>query len=310
MARFRLTLALALAVSTAAAAQQGLPAISGKVQETLESGGYTYLRLSASKGDVWAAVPKTQVSVGQTIQIQPQTLMQNFTSPTLKRQFPQIYFATLVGQAAQGAPASGSSAPAAAPEKGISGKVLEKVSGGGYSYLLLKTAEGEIWAAVPEAKTAVGATVTVHNASDHDGFESKTLKRRFDRIVFGTLDGQTLPPPAPVKAAAPAAPVGKAEVRTIAQLHKDKAALAGKAVTVTGKVVKFTGGVMGKNWLHLRDGTGSDEKKDNDVAVTTQADAAMGDQVTVTGVLAADKDIGAGYHFDALIEDASLAKAR
>jgi aspartyl/asparaginyl-tRNA synthetase len=82
--------------------------------------------------------------------------------------------------------------------------------------------------------------------------------------------------------------------------------LKDKTVTVRGKVVKFTASVMGKNWIHLRDGSGSAADKTDDVLVTTAEQAKVGDVVVVKGLVRTDKDFGAGYAYKVLIEDAKL----
>jgi hypothetical protein len=71
-------------------------------------------------------------------------------------------------------------------------------------------------------------------------------------------------------------------------------------------VVKYNAGIMGKNWLHLRDGTGSDADSSNDILVTTSQTAKVSDVVTVKGIVRTDKDFGAGYVYKVLIEDATL----
>lgn len=75
-----------------------------------------------------------------------------------------------------------------------------------------------------------------------------------------------------------------------------------------GRVVKYNAEILGSNWLHLQDGSGSAKSKDNDIAATTKGKAAVGDIVTVTGAVTLDKDLGAGYFFPVLIEDAALSK--
>jgi len=92
--------------------------------------------------------------------------------------------------------------------------------------------------------------------------------------------------------------------KRIETLYAEKQALAGQEVIVRGKVTKFTGGVMGKNWLHIMDGTGGEGT--NDVTVTTDAEAQLGDVVLVRGVLKTDQDFGFGYAYDILIEDAHV----
>lgn len=201
------------------------------------------------------------------------------------------------------------------------GTVLEKLDASSYSYLRLRTEAGEIWAAVPQTDVAIGAEVTIANATAMDGFESQTLGRRFDQILFGTLEGQSatpgaagLPPghvpvSAPMAGAAEPIAVEKAtgaDARTVAEIHAERTALAGKPVTVRAQVVKFTPGIMGKNWLHVRDGSGSDAAEDNDLTVTTQGSVRVGDVVVVSGSVSVDRDFGAGYAYKVIIEDATV----
>jgi hypothetical protein len=150
------------------------------------------------------------------------------------------------------------------------------------------------------------------------GFESKTLGRRFDRIYFGTLQGADAGATGgnavvagAAEGAAVAAPITKAEGpdgRTIAEVFAQKSALKDQAIAVRGKVVKSTSGVMGKNWLHLRDGSGSDAGQDNDLTVTTSDTAAVGDVVVIRGAVHLDKDFGAGYAYGVIVEDAAVSK--
>jgi len=77
-------------------------------------------------------------------------------------------------------------------------------------------------------------------------------------------------------------------------------------VTVRGRVVKYNGGILGRNWLHLQDGSGELAKGTNDLTVTTTGAAAIGDVVTATGTGAVDRDFGAGYTYTVMVEDAAL----
>jgi hypothetical protein len=165
-----------------------------------------------------------------------------------------------------------------------------------------------------------GQTLTIAVDMEQDAFESPTLKRTFDHIVFGSLGsagtaGVDLAASHRSQAAPPAdlgeirvAPAPGADGRTVAEVHAQRAALAGKGVAVRGKVVKFLPGIMGKNWIHLRDGSGSADGKDNDLTVTTAAEAAVGDEVLVRGTVAKDKDFGAGYAYTVIVEGATVVK--
>ena len=98
------------------------------------------------------------------------------------------------------------------------------------------------------------------------------------------------------------------DARTVAEIVSGRVALKDKPVVVRGKVVKFTPEVMGKNWIHLRDGTGSAADGTNDVLVTSKDTAKIGDVVLVKGVVHTDRDLGSGYSYKVLVEEASLQK--
>jgi len=91
---------------------------------------------------------------------------------------------------------------------------------------------------------------------------------------------------------------------TIEGVFAKKAELVGQPVTVRGKVVKATAGVMGTNWYHLQDGTGA--AGSNDLTVTSDAAAKVGDVVVIAGTVATDKDFGMGYTYDVIVEKATL----
>ena len=67
-------------------------ALTGKVAETMNSGGYTYICLENNGKKIWVAMPETKVKVGQQVTCQPGMEMKNFTSKTLKRTFDSVIF--------------------------------------------------------------------------------------------------------------------------------------------------------------------------------------------------------------------------
>jgi hypothetical protein len=209
--------------------------------------------------------------------------------------------------------------PQAAP--GLKGEVLETKDVDSYTYLRLKTAEGEVWAAVAKTPVKKGAQVTLTNTTVMENFESKSLKRKFDKIVFGTIADPNAkaaagapaaaPHGAPAAAATPVAKVAKAtgpEARTVAEVVGGRASLKNKPVVVRGQVVKVNLGIMGKNWVHLQDGSGSSKDGTHDILVTTADTATVGDIVNAKGVVRTDVNLGSGYAYAVLIEEASLRK--
>ena len=213
----------------------------------------------------------------------------------------------------------------AATSKGdtLTGVVLESLDASSYTYLRLKTRDGEAWAAVPAVRVKTGAQVTVENGMTMQNFKSKSLDRTFPLIVLGDLAGAPrgahaaagdLPPGHAAAAKSPAAADVKvpkatgANARRVAEINAQSAELKDKPVVVRAMVVKFNGGIMGKNWLHLRDGSGSATDQTNDILVTTANEAKSGDVVTAAGVVRTGKNFGAGYAYKVMIEDATLKK--
>lgn len=209
-----------------------------------------------------------------------------------------------------------SSAPAqAAAPTVITGEVLEVQDVESYTYLRLKTRNGETWVAVGRAPVKKGATVTIEDAMVVNNFESRSLKKTFPTIVFGSLAGtnphagMAKPADASVAPVAPDAKVAKASgpnAKTVAEIITQAVDLKDKTVLVRGKVVKYNAGIMGKNWIHLRDGSGSAAARTNDVLITSLNAVKVGDVVTARGIVRTDKDFGSGYVYKVIVEEATF----
>ncbi len=226
-------------------------------------------------------------------------------------------------------PAGAVPEPSAAEEAEIvAGQVLEKIDVPQYTYMRVGAPGSEgTWVAVSTAKLEVGQRVRVRAETTMTDFESPSLKRTFASIRFGTLDTGSAEAENPhenelgdVNAghAAPSAAsdvtVGKVDKasgpngRRIAEIYAERSKLSGKPVRVRGVVVKVVSGVLGKNFVHLRDGSGAEQTKNFDLTVTMGQVPEKGQTILVEGQLVVDKDIGAGYRYDVLLEDARSAQ--
>jgi hypothetical protein len=208
----------------------------------------------------------------------------------------------------------------------MAGPVVETMNAGSYTYVKVRTAEGEVWAAGPTTTVAVGDEVTLPKGMLMQDFESPSLGRKFPQIYFVNAiqkgGGAAAPQghagmPGGEPGAEHTGPVmgGKAVTigsiaradggRTVSEIHAARAGLGGQRVKVRGQVVKSTENVMGRNWLHIQDG--SAEGAMGDLTVTTESgNAKVGDLVLVEGVAAVDRDFGSGYRYEVLIEDATV----
>ncbi|MFZ5766593.1 MAG: DNA-binding protein [Thermodesulfobacteriota bacterium] len=230
----------------------------------------------------------------------------------------------------------------------LEGTVLETFDSGGYTYIHLDTGSEKLWAAVGQTTVAVGDKVSLQNGPVMTDFYSKTLDRTFPEIIFSggcqvagaqnaaapaaapagfaeALQGEGAAPMTPpagmgedasggsVRAVTPVqeVKVDKAEGENgyrVEEVHAKAAELAGKKVKIRGKVVKVSPNIMGRNWIHLQDGTGDAMKNSHDLVVTTNETAELNTVVMIEGVVAKDKDFGAGYFYDVLVEEAKITQ--
>lgn len=215
----------------------------------------------------------------------------------------------------------------AAAGEAIEGEVLEAIDVPKYTYLRVgaKGTDGK-WIAVPTATLKVGDHARLAGGMKMTEFKSTALGRTFPEIYFGTLDTGNdahaggMRSPDMIEAHAKAGqssvevkPVSKAtgpNAKTVAETIAERVELNGKTVRIHATVVKATPGVLGKTFLHLRDGSGDASGGNNDLTVTTEAIPAVGDTILIEGTVVLDRDIGAGYKFPTLIEDAKILPAR
>lgn len=227
----------------------------------------------------------------------------------------------------------------AAASASNSNKILvdEVLQTSNYTYLHGKEGTSEQWFAVPSMQAKAGDTYYYTGGLVMNKFQSKELNRTFESVIF--LDGVSTQPNGPNIAAAPsnteqtaqAAPTGgttaadnpekytrstpvieKADIKmkaaeggvTIADLYSKKESYAGKTVKVKGKVTKYTPAIMNKNWIHIQDGTEANGKFD--FVLTTTGEANVGDIITVEGKIGLNKDLGYGYFFEVIMEDAKI----
>lgn len=196
----------------------------------------------------------------------------------------------------------------------LSGKVTQVLKGGGYTYALIEYVGGKIWLAMPETKLTVGKDTNFYSGIEMDDFKSESLNRTFDKVIFSPgpvalpgTDGYKAKETIGTSEKIKVAKAEGAEAHTVAEVYQNKAALAGKTVSVRGKVVKLSKNIMDKNWLHIEDGTGA-SGANSLVVLTTDDKAAVGDVVTATGTITPDKDFGYGYKYDVIMEAAEIKK--
>jgi len=200
-------------------------------------------------------------------------------------------------------------------------KAEEVIQGTRYTYVRVSSEGNDYWIAINKADVKEGDTYYWSAGTEMNNFTSKELQRTFPSIFFvqdftdqpitatsGPQQMTSSPMAGKVQApeyqgiVVPKAPGGI----TIADLYGKKDAYNGKSVKVCGKVVKYSAGIMNKNWVHIQDGTRAGDKFD--LAITTLDSVKVGDVVIFEGVIALNKDVGAGYFYDVIMENAGVKK--
>lgn len=205
-------------------------------------------------------------------------------------------------------------------DQALTGKVVESMDSGGYTYLQIENNGKKTWVACPKTKIVVGQDITLSPGNEMKNFESKTLNRKFDSIIFsGGVIGQGengVEKKSPGSQGSTVVVTEKIKVEkasdpnayTVAELFERSKDLEGKKVVVRGKAVKVSEGIMNKNWIHLQDGSGDAKTKNNDLVLTTKDLAKVGDIVIASGTLYINKDFGGGYKYNVIIEDTVIKK--
>jgi len=193
--------------------------------------------------------------------------------------------------------------------------VEEAINGKTYTYLRVTEKGGEHWVAISRRDTKVGETLYYLDALEMPNFESKELGRTFDAIRFvakisdqpNQMGGAMASSQARSGKAVPSKTnlsVEKAKGGvTIAEIYANRETYKDKEVIIKGKIVKYNPEIMGLNWAHIQDGTSDDGNFD--LTVTTQENLKVGDVVTLKGKISISKDIGAGYFYEVIMEQAS-----
>lgn len=214
------------------------------------------------------------------------------------------------------ASASKSPTSAAAPADVHKVTALEILQAERYTYLQVKENNDTYWIATVKFDAKVGNTYLYRGGLLKTNFESQEHNRTFDKIylVSEIVDEAAHPgsnasaePAAANTAASPDKPLTESvkDAVKLDLLLKNKEKYAGKSVTVYGKCVKANYGIMGKNWIHLQDGTKKDGKV-CDITITTTENIPLGAIIALEGKVILNKDFGAGYKYEILIEDAKF----
>lgn len=183
-----------------------------------------------------------------------------------------------------------------------------------YTYLLANENEKLQWLALPKIEASEGDVYYYEDGMEMKDFKSNELDRTFASVMFlkeiqsDKFKNESVPSdhlkPKTEKQNITITPVEG--TISIAELFGNSNNYANKMIKIQGEVVKFSSNIMGKNWIHLQDGTESDGK--NDLTITTDQMAKVGEIIIIEGKITLEKDFGSGYFYELIMEEAKIIK--
>lgn len=214
------------------------------------------------------------------------------------------------------------------------GKVLQIKPAMGYKYLKVDEGGKTIWVAIANAPVKVGDKIGFDKKSLMKDFKSKALNQTFKEIYFASdvyLPQQSTGPKSMKEMLGletakkdphtdmntkisptqeeekPTKPFVKKDTYTVEEVHMWRKSLDGKTITVKGKIYKVSKGIMKRDWVHLGDGTGNEEKLTDDLVFTAPTSTVKGgDTIIAKGTVAVDKDFGYGYFYPVIVEKSTF----
>ena len=259
---------------TVPAPQPAGETISGKVIETMDAKHYTYVLLEKDNKKTWLAAPKMDVTVGEELEFWKGIEMKNFNSTMLNRTFETIFFSSGL--------ASGS---------GPSDEALVAMAHGGRSVEEIAANKKETL----DKKEAPAQQEQQHPLDKNRQQDEEIIKNAHGGQSLANLEAGKAP--ALNNLAEPIEKAPGSDGYKISEIYEKQKELAGKHVTIRGRAVKVASGILGMNWIHLQDGSGEVSSGTHDLTVTSNDLPAVGDIVTMRGVVHLNKDFGAGYKY-------------
>jgi len=185
-----------------------------------------------------------------------------------------------------------------------------------YTYLLVKDADKLQWLAVPKIDAKVGEVYFYQGGNEMKDFKSSSLNRTFESVLFlgGIVNADPNNDQQPDSSISIKSKPGGTKIDlslkpsadgiSIAELYAEKENYSGKIVRIRGQVTQFSSSIMGKNWIHIQDGT--EFEGVFDLVATSDEVINEGEIAVFEGKIILDKDFGFGYFYKVIMEDAQI----
>ena len=191
-----------------------------------------------------------------------------------------------------------------------------------YVYLNVNDGDKQFWVATGKKEIKVGETYYYKSGLLKTNYESKEHNRVFETVYLVTnlvakrhgnnansinMDNtnsiQTKPTNVDTSINTNKIVLQKGSIK-IAELLKDPKKYEGKTIQLTGVCAKVNAEIMDRNWIHIKDGS----QDDYDLVITSDTFVPEGKTFTMKAVVTLNKDFGAGYVYDLILENGVLVK--
>ena len=188
--------------------------------------------------------------------------------------------------------------------------ILESLPTTRYVYLRVKEGQEEFWIATSKMEVTIGGTYFYRDGLLKTNFESKEHNRVFEKMYLvssvveadhASQNSQVETKTVTIKSAGNLAVKGSVK---IADLVANPQKYSGKTIQISGQCTKVNPNIMGRNWMHLKDGS----KDDYDLVITSSVLIPEGHTVTMVGKVVLNKDFGSGYKYAILLEEGQILK--
>jgi hypothetical protein len=183
-----------------------------------------------------------------------------------------------------------------------------------YTYLNVTEGDKTFWIAIPYAEVKKGNTYYYQGGVLMNNFESKEHNRVFETLYL--VSGVSESPDLEGFVGRSLSDLEDSQILKVAkvspieggtgfsELFGSPSDFNDKIIVVTGQCVKVNRNIMGKNWIHLQDGSKNAQDDNLDLTVSTMEEVNIGDVVTFEGKIATNRNFGAGYSYDLIMEEA------
>lgn len=183
-----------------------------------------------------------------------------------------------------------------------------------YTYIKVKEGNKSYWIATGKREAKPGTVYYYQGGLLKTNFESQEFNRTFDTLylVSSIITSNEHPAANMISEQKPEPKINQNPIKikdaiSLKELKSNKEKYEGKTVTVSGECTKVNNSIMGKNWVHIKDGTEIDGKP-VDLTISTDAVVQLGEVTGFKGVISLNKDLGYGYVYEVLMEEGQKVK--